>query len=204
MYSRRRRERCIDFLLFGPIVPDQACGFLVLVEVRFKRESFVALRTAEIFIAGMCLHVRPQIGPVGEGLAAVGAAVGFFSGVRSEVSLEQPRPRELLAANAAAVRQLVREQMHRQGRHADVGLTARHALLGRLRVQAAMGLLMTRQVAGGGVLSSAFAAGVSIQFCRRGVGGVGGLAINGFLGLFFDDFVKFLKGKKYLTNNFKN
>lgn len=54
--------------------------------------------------------------------------------------------------------ELVREHVHRQRRHAHVGLAARHAFLRRLRVQAAVRLAMSGQIAGRGVLLSALAA----------------------------------------------
>jgi len=62
------------------------------------------------------------------------------------VALQQPRPAEHLAAYAACVRQLVREQVHGERRHADVRFAARVAPLCRLRVQAPVCLLVPRQV----------------------------------------------------------
>jgi len=50
----------------------------------------------------------------------------------------------------------MREHVHRQGGHADVRLAAVDALLGRLRVQAAMRLLVPRQIRRCGVLLAAF------------------------------------------------
>lgn len=91
-------------------------------------------------------HVRTQVGPIGERFSALGARVRFLAGVRPQVALEQPRPAEHFPAHAARVRQLVREQMHGQGGHANVRLAARVAPLGRLRVQAPVRLLVPGQV----------------------------------------------------------
>jgi len=92
----------------------------------------------------MRLHVRSQIRTIGESLAAVGTSVRLLAGVAAQVTLQQPGPREHLAAYAAAVRELMREHVHRQGGHADVRLAAVNALLGRMRIDAAMRLLMPR------------------------------------------------------------
>ena len=190
--GRVRVVRHHRLLLLG--VPHHARRLRVLVQVRLERERLVALRTAEVFVARVRLHVRPQVRPVRESLAAVGAAVGLLAGVRPQVALQQPRPRELRTADAATVRQLVREQVHGQGRHADVGLAARHALLRRLGVQAAVGLLVARQVAGGGVLPPALAARVAAGLRR--VRGVGELLLGDVVGVVFDDFVELLKGRR--------
>jgi len=82
----------------------------------------------------------------------VGASVWLFAGVAAQMTLQQPGSREHLAAHAAAVRELVREHVHRQGGHADVSLAAVDALLGRLRVDAAVRLLVPRQIRRGRVL----------------------------------------------------
>ena len=46
----------------------------MFVEVRLEGEGFVALGAREMFEGGVCLHVRPQVRPVGERLPTVGAA----------------------------------------------------------------------------------------------------------------------------------
>lgn len=73
---------------------------------------------------------------------------------------------------------LVCEHMHCQGRHADIRLAAVDALLCRLRVQASVCLLVSREVGRGGVLFAAFGAselgsvGLDGLFFRdRGVAG---------------------------------
>jgi len=59
------------------------------------------------------------------------------------------------------VRQLVREQVHGQCWHADVRLAASVAPLGRLRVQAPVGLLVSGQVRRRGVVLAAISASVT-------------------------------------------
>lgn len=138
----------------------------------------------------MSLHVRAEVGPVGESLTAVRAAVRLLAGVRPQVALQQPRPRELLTAYAAAVRQFVSQQVHGQCGHADVSLAAGNALLCRLRVQASVGLLVPRQVAGGGVLLPAFGADVAVF---DGVGVRGTFHVDLFVLIVFHDLVEFLE-----------
>jgi len=124
----------------------------VLVQIGLEGEGFVAPRALVILIGRVRLHVRPQIRAIGERLAAVGASVGLLAGVTTQMALKQPGPREHLAADPATVRQFVRQNVHRQGGHADVRLAAVDALLGRLRVDAAMRLLVPRQIRRGRVL----------------------------------------------------
>jgi len=71
----------------------------------------------------------------------------------------------------------VGEQVHRQGGHRNIGLAAGVALLGRLRVQGAMRLLVARQIRGGGILFATLAAlvaaplplGIVLPIARRAV-----------------------------------
>ena len=90
--------------------------------------------------------MRPEVGPIGKGLAAVSATVGLFSGVGAEVALQQPRPREGFPANAALVAQVVGEEVHGEGRHGDVDLVTLRAFLGPVRVEVAVSLLVSRQI----------------------------------------------------------
>lgn len=167
----------------------------MFVQIRLEREGLFTILATEILVGRMRLHVSAQIRAVRERLAAMGAAVRFFARMRSQMALEQPRARELLTANAATVRQFVCEDVHGQRGHTDVGLAARHALLRRLRIQTSVGLLVTRQVARGGVLFSAQAAGVTVRFLR-GVRFLVRLVRQRFgLGFFVDHSVEFLKEK---------
>ena len=68
------------------------------------------------------------------------------------MSLEQPGPRERLAAHLTLVAQVVREHVHRQGRHAHVHLVADGALFSICRIEGAVGLPMAGEVAAGGVV----------------------------------------------------
>lgn len=60
---------------------------LVFVQVWLEGERFVTGGTSETLGSRMRLHVSPQIGAIGEGLAAPFAAVGFLTGVRPDVTL---------------------------------------------------------------------------------------------------------------------
>jgi len=115
----------------------------------------------EVLVSRVRHHVRAQVGPVRERFATLRARVRLLAGVRPKVALQQPRPAEHLSAHAARVRQLVREQVHCQCWHADVRFAASVAPLGRLRVQAPVGLLMSGQVRRSGVVFAAIRASVT-------------------------------------------
>lgn len=118
----------------------------MLVQVGFERERFVTPVALVVLVRGVGLHVGAEIRPVGERFAAMRASVRLLARVTSQVALQQPRPGEHLAADAAAMCQLVSEHVHRQGRHAHVRLATVDALLRRLRGDATVCLLVPRQV----------------------------------------------------------
>ena len=84
-------------------------------QIGFMRELFVA-SDADVSldgsvgrrVPGVRLHVSPQIRPIGKRLAAMRASVRLLTRVRSQVSLEQPRPGKGLAADVAFVTEIVR------------------------------------------------------------------------------------------------
>jgi hypothetical protein len=102
----------------------------------------------------------PEVGPVGETLAAMGAAVRLVPGVGAQVALQQPGTRERLAAQLALVRQVVRQHVHRQRRHAHVHLVADRALLRVRRVQGPVGLPVAREIAARRIVLPAFRADI--------------------------------------------
>ena len=104
------------------VVAD-ARRLVVLVEVGLERKRLSAALACVQLERRVRLHVRAQVGPVGERLAAVRAAEGFLAGVGTQVPLQQPRPREGLVADRAAVLEVVSEHVHRQRRHRHVHLT---------------------------------------------------------------------------------
>ena len=104
------------------VVAD-ARRLVVLVEVGLERKRLSAALARVQLERRVRLHVRAQVGPVGERLAAVRAAEGFLAGVGAQVPLQQPRPREGLVADRAAVLEVVSEHVHRQRRHRHVHLT---------------------------------------------------------------------------------
>lgn len=115
----------------------------VLVQVRLEGECFVTSRALEVLVDRVRLHVRSQVAPVRKRFAAVGASVRLLAGVRSQVTLQQPRSREELSTHTAAVRQLMSEDVHRQSGHRNISFAACVTLLRRLRVETAMSLLVT-------------------------------------------------------------
>ena len=95
---------------------------MVLVEVRLERKRLPAALARVQLEGRVRLHVRAQVGPVGERLAAVRAAERFLARVGAQMSLQQPRPRERLVAHRAAVLEVVSQHVHRQRRHRHVHL----------------------------------------------------------------------------------
>lgn len=79
----------------------------MLVQIAFLSERPIAALTDEVLdaVGAVDESVRPEVGLVGERSATPGerAVVRLLAGVRSQVTLEQPRPREVLAADRALV-----------------------------------------------------------------------------------------------------
>ena len=99
----------------------------------------------------MRLHVSSQVGSVGECFAAVGTCEGFLSGVGPHVALQEPGPTKGFTAHRALMLQVMGQHVHSQRRHGHVRLVAGGTLPGLLAVQAAMSLLVSAQIGGGGV-----------------------------------------------------
>ena len=131
----------------------------MLVQVALQGKGLVAPLAVEVLESRVGLHVSSQIGTVSKGFATVCAAIRFVSGVTSHVALQQPRPGESLPTDITLVVEVVGEHMHAEGRHADVHLVADVALLGVLRVEGAVCLPVTGQVAGSSVVLSTLRAG---------------------------------------------
>ena len=74
--------------------------------------------------------------------------------------LQQPRPREGLAADVALVVEVVGEHVHAEGRHAHVHLVADLALLRVPRVERPVGLAVSGQVRGCCIVLPAFGTGI--------------------------------------------
>jgi len=102
----------------------------VLVQIALQRKGLVTPLAVEVFESRMGLHVSSQVGTVCKGLATVGATVGLVPRVTTHVTLQQPRPRESLSTDITLVVEVMSEDMHAEGGHADVHLVADLALLG--------------------------------------------------------------------------
>lgn len=89
------------------------------------------------------------------------AGKGLLPRVRAHVTLKEPRPAEGLAAHIALVLEVVGEDVHGQRRHGHVHFITGGTLPGHLAVQAAVRLLVSAEVGGGGVCLSALVAGVA-------------------------------------------
>ena len=131
----------------------------MLVQVALQGKGLVAPLAVEVLESRVGLHVSSQVGTVSKGFATVCAAIRFVSGVTSHVALQQPRPRESFSTDITLVVEVVGEHMHAEGRHADVHLVADVALLGVPRVEGAVCLPVTGQVAGSSVVLSTLGAG---------------------------------------------
>lgn len=73
----------------------------MLGQQRHSAEGLAAGRARVLFHIRMCLQVSPQIRSVGERALAVLAVERLFTGVCSDVALQQPWAGEGLSANVA-------------------------------------------------------------------------------------------------------
>jgi len=132
----------------------------VLVQIALQGKRLVAALAVEVFESRVGLHVSSQVGPVCKGLSTMGATVGLVPRVAPHVPLQQPRPREGLAADVALVVEVVGEHVHAEGRHAHVHLVADLALLRVPRVERPVGLAVSGQVRGCCIVLPAFGTGI--------------------------------------------
>ena len=102
----------------------------MLVQITLQREGLVAPLAVEVFESRMGLHVSAKVGTVCKGLSTVGATVRLVPRVAPHVALQQPGPRESLSTDITLVVEVMSEDVHAEGGHADVHLVADLALLG--------------------------------------------------------------------------
>lgn len=82
----------------------------------------------------MGLQVGPEVASVGERAVTVLTAERLLAGVRPDVTLEQPRPGERLAAHVTLAGQRVRTDVHLQRAQTYVHLIAGFAREGLFRL----------------------------------------------------------------------
>ena len=145
----------------------------MLGQIRFMRELFVAADAGVVphrrrrrrrtgSVSGVRLHVRPQIGSIGERLTAMSTSVGLLSRVGPEMPLKEPWPGEGLVADVAFVAEFVGEEMHGERRHGNVDFVAVRALPRPFRVEVAVSLFVTGEIGRCCVRFAAFVARVSL------------------------------------------
>jgi hypothetical protein len=86
----------------------------MLIQIRLESEKLVTFGAFIILVQRMCLHVGPQVTPIGKCLTAMSTSIGFLARMRAQVSLQQPRSRELFTANTARVSELDVERKEKQ------------------------------------------------------------------------------------------
>ena len=151
---------------------SRTAAVLVFGEQRHARERLAALLARVALDVRVRLQVGAQVGPVGEGARAVRTREGLLARVGADVALQQPRPREGLAAEHALAGQRVRADVHleRAQRHVDlVAVLAAERLFGL--VGGAVQFLVLGQAAIGRV--RLVAVGALVARRRRGGGGRG-------------------------------
>ena len=94
----------------------------MLVQVASKRKRLSAPTTHVRLVGRVRLDVSSKVRLVGECLAAVRAAEWLFAGVRSDVTLQQPRPGEALATLRTLAALTVRSHVHAVRRRRRVHL----------------------------------------------------------------------------------
>ena len=117
----------------------------MLIEQRHARKSLVALATSVLLDVAVCLHMGPQVRPIGESSRANLTFERLFAGVRAHMTLQQPRSAETLAADLAFARQRVRPDVHFERTKRVVSLVAVFARELLLNLSAAVELLVLRK-----------------------------------------------------------
>ena len=102
----------------------------MLVQITLQRKRLVAPFAVEVFESRMGLHVSAKVGAVCKGFSTVGTTIGLVPRVAAHVTLQQPGPRESLSTDITLVVEVMSEDVHAEGGHADVHLVADLALLG--------------------------------------------------------------------------
>ena len=96
----------------------------MLVEQRHPGEGLVAGAARVLLHVSVGLEVGPQVAAVREAAVTLRALEGLLSRVGPDVSLQQPGPRERLAAQLTLAGQRVRADVHLEGAQARVHLLA--------------------------------------------------------------------------------
>ena len=100
----------------------------MLGQVGFEGKGFAAVAAGKRLVRRVCLDVGPQVALVRKALGTDVAGERLLAGVGADVSLQQPRPGEVLAAVGAGAAGTVRPQVHGQGGGAAVDARAVRAL----------------------------------------------------------------------------
>lgn len=139
----------------------KARWLIVLVQVGLESEGLIAALASVVLEGRVCLHVGAEVWTVSKGFATVGAGKRLLPRVRAHVTLKEPRSAEGLAAHIAFVLEVVGEDVHGQCGHWHIHFTTGGTLAGHLAVQAAVRLLVSAEVGGGGVRLAALVADVT-------------------------------------------
>lgn len=134
----------------------------VFVQVGLEGEGLTAAGARVRFRIRVGLDVCPEIRFVGEGLLADTAFERFFTCVRSDVPLQQPRPGETFATGGTLATLVVCTDVHRIGRHRDVNLGTVRTSTSLLVLQRSMRLPMSGQIRRRRILLSAFRTTVDV------------------------------------------
>lgn len=78
----------------------------MLIQIRLEGKKLVTSAALIILVQRVSLHVGPQVTPIGKRLTAMSTSIGFLARMRAQVSLQQPRSRELFTAHTARVSEL--------------------------------------------------------------------------------------------------
>lgn len=138
------------------------------------REGAAAGLAAVLLDVRVRLQVGPQVGAVGERSAAVRAGERLLARVRPDVSLQQPGPREGLAAQLALAGERVRADVHLERAQRRVVLLAVLARKGLARGRRAVELPVLGEAAVGGVAATAAGARVPGRVLGPPPGPLGG------------------------------
>jgi len=127
--SNSQRVDGDDLLWFQPVLSSRRSKtsahtrrLFVLVQVAFERERLATPCTRVRLVGRVRLDVSSKVGLVGECLGAVRTVERAFSGVRTDMALQQPRPWEPFTAVWACTTLCVCPHVHAVCRYRSVHL----------------------------------------------------------------------------------
>lgn len=98
--------------VLGGVAESRTSAVQMLRQQGHPREGLAAVGAGVLLDVGVCLEVGTEVGAVGEGPVTKRTRERFLTGVCTDVSLQQPRPREGFATEDTLAGEGVRPDVH--------------------------------------------------------------------------------------------